>query len=131
MGCPCLFERSLLQAYPVIQKVEVYTFAAVLAEMDGKLREKFHREEEWIKRAVRHVAVVDKVVKPDARLAILKDEPGNRILECVRHAGAEVIVTGDRHLLSLESFEGIRIVILAGFLDQEHALLQPSLFHSL
>lgn len=102
-------------------RVEVYTSAAILTETAGKLREKFHWEDEWIKRAVRHIAVVAKVVKPDARLAILKDEPDNRILECARHTGAEVIVTGDRHLLSLVSFEGIRIVTLADFLEQERA----------
>ena len=102
-------------------RVEVYTSAAILTETAGKLREKFHWEDEWIKRAVRHIAVVARVVKPDARLVILKDEPDNRILECARHAGAEVIVTGDRHLLSLESFEGIRIVTLADFLGQERA----------
>jgi len=102
-------------------RVEVYTSAAILTEMAGKLREKFHWEDEWIKRAVRHIAVVAMVVKPGARLAILKDEPDNRILECARHAGAEVIVTGDRHLLSIVSFEGIRIVTLADFLEQERA----------
>ena len=102
-------------------RVEVYTSAAILTETAGKLREKFHWEDEWIKRAVRHIAVVARVVKPDTRLAILKDEPDNRILECARHAGAEVIVTGDRHLLSIGSFEGIRIVTLADFLEQERA----------
>jgi putative PIN family toxin of toxin-antitoxin system len=102
-------------------RVDVYTSAAILTETAGKLREKFHWEDEWIKRAVRHIAVVARVVKPDSRLAILKDEPDNRILECARHAGAEVIVTGDRHLLSIGSFEGIRIVTLADFLEQERA----------
>ena len=102
-------------------RVEVYTSAAILTETAGKLREKFHWEDEWIKRAVRHIAVVARVVKPDTRLAILKDEPDNRILECARHAGAEVIVTGDRHLLSIGSFEGIRIVTLADFLEQKRA----------
>ena len=102
-------------------RVEVYTSAAILTETAGKLREKFHWEDEWIKRAVRHIAVVARVVKPDARLAILKDEPDNRILECARHTGAEVIVTGDRHLLLIGSFEGIRIVTLSDFLEQERA----------
>jgi putative PIN family toxin of toxin-antitoxin system len=105
----------------VEEMVEVYTSAAILTETAGKLREKFHWEDDWIKRAVRHIALVARVVKPVVRLAVLKDEPDNRILECARHAGAEVIVTGDRHLLSLESFEGIRITNLADFLEQERA----------
>ena len=102
-------------------RVEIYTSAAILTEMAGKLREKFHWEDGWIKSAVRHIAVVARVVKPDTRLAILKDEPDNWILECARYAGAEVIITGDKHLLVLASFEGIRIVTLNEFLEQEHA----------
>ncbi len=48
---------------------------------------------------------------------MLADEPDNRILERARDAGAELIVTGDRHLVDLGRYEGIAIVTLASFLD--------------
>ena len=46
---------------------------------------------------------------------MLADEPDNRILECAQGAGAEVIVTGDKHLLDLVAFEGIKIIRIADF----------------
>ena len=98
---------------------EVYTSVAILTETAAILRGKFRWEDEWIKKALRHIARIARVIKPNIRLAILKDDPDNRILECAKHAGAEVIVTGDRHLLALSSFEGISIMTLADFLDME------------
>ena len=92
---------------------------AILTETAAILHGKFRWEDEWIKKALRHIARIARVIKPNTRLAILKDDPDNRILECAKHAGAEVIVTGDRHLLTLSSFEGIPIMTLADFLDRE------------
>lgn len=97
-------------------KIEVYTSVPIITEMAEKLREKFHWEDDQIRVAVKHVTKIAKVVKPEIRLKILADEPDNRVLECARHAGAEFIVTGDRHLLDLGSFEGIKIENITGFL---------------
>jgi predicted nucleic acid-binding protein len=47
---------------------------------------------------------------------VLEDEPDNRILECAVIAEADLIVTGDHHLLDLREFEGIPLVRLADFL---------------
>jgi putative PIN family toxin of toxin-antitoxin system len=87
-----------------------------MTEMARKLREKFHWEDNRIRTAIRHIAKIAEVVKPEVKLKILADGPDNRILECARHAGAEYIVTGDRHLLRLTSFEGIKIISIADFL---------------
>ena len=81
--------------------VELVTSVSILTELAGKLRGKFHWDDEQIKAAVRHVAAVAAVVKPAERLAVLADEPDNRILECALEARAELIVTCDRHLLEL------------------------------
>ncbi len=97
-------------------EIEVYTSVPVVTEMARILRSKFHWEDDQIRAAVRHIARVSEVVKPEARLRILADDPDNRVLECARHAGAEFIVTGDGHLLKLASFEGIKIVSIADFL---------------
>jgi putative PIN family toxin of toxin-antitoxin system len=110
-------EKAWLLA--VERQWEVYTSVAILTETAAILRGKFRWEDEWIKRALRYIARIAKVIKPNIRLAILRDDPDNRILECAKHAGAEVIVTGDRHLLALSSFEGISIMTLADFLAME------------
>lgn len=99
-------------------EVELVTSVPILTELARKLKEKFHWDDDRIKAAVRHVAAAAVVVKPKERLAVLADEPDNRILECAREAGAELIVTGDRHLLDLGTCEGAAIVTLAAFLDE-------------
>jgi putative PIN family toxin of toxin-antitoxin system len=108
-------EAAYLKA--VNGELELFTSVPILTELAGKLRGKFHWEDEQIKAAVRHVAAVAAVVKPVEQLAVLFDDPDNRILECAREAGAEMIVTGDRHLLALGRYERIDIVSLAAFLD--------------
>jgi len=107
-------EAAYLKA--VNGEVELFTSVPILTELAGKLRGKFHWEDEQIKAAVRHVAAVAAVVKPVERLAVLADEPDNRILECALESRAELIVTGDRHLLELARYEGTDIVSLAAFL---------------
>lgn len=97
-------------------KVEVFTSVAILTEMAGKLREKFHWRDELIKVTIKHIAKTAKVIKPSIKINMLADEPDNRILECAQEAGAEVIVTGDKHLLDLVAFEAIKIIRIADFL---------------
>mgnify|MGYP002813602526 FL=1 len=107
-------------------KVEVFTSVAILTEMAGKMREKFHWRDELIKATIKHIAKTAKVIKPSIKINILADEPDNRILECAQGAGAEIIVTGDKHLLDLVSFKGIKISRIADFLKSIVPTLQRS-----
>jgi len=58
------------------------------------------------------------VCRPLDRLSVIADEPDNRVLECAVEGAADTIVTGDAHLLRLESYEGIAIVRPAAALRQ-------------
>ena len=51
-------------------------------------------------------------------ITILQDPKDEIFLSCALDAGADVIVSGDRHLLSLKAFEGIPIVLVRQFLDR-------------
>ncbi len=57
------------------------------------------------------------IVATTQRLQLLRDDPDNRILECAVAGRADLIVTGDRQMLDLREFEGIRIVSLRSYLD--------------
>jgi uncharacterized protein len=57
------------------------------------------------------------VVDVERRIAVCADETDNRVLEAAVNGGADYIVTGDKHLLELDPFEGIRIVRPAEFLS--------------
>ena len=58
------------------------------------------------------------LVAPRKRLAVLDDEPDNRILECAVTGSADIIVTGDRAMLDLRAYQGIRILSLRQFLNE-------------
>lgn len=58
-------------------------------------------------------------VKPTDAVEVVKDDPAdNRVLECALAANADVIVSGDRHLLKLRSFDGIPIVTAKAALEK-------------
>jgi predicted nucleic acid-binding protein len=53
------------------------------------------------------------VVEPDFKLDAVPDDPDdNRVLECAVAGKADFIVSGDRHLLRIGSYEGIAIVTI-------------------
>jgi putative PIN family toxin of toxin-antitoxin system len=49
-------------------------------------------------------------VNPAARIDALRDQPDNRILECAVESNANLIVSGDFHLVDLKNYEGVGIV---------------------
>lgn len=57
------------------------------------------------------------LVKPTQRLEIIKEDPAdNRFLEAACEAKANVIVSGNHHLLSLKTFRNIPIITSKEFL---------------
>ena len=106
------------QAFLLAQrrKVELYTSLPILTETARVLREKFDQSEQDITAALKMIGRVATIVRPVRKVTILKDVPDNRILECAVTADADLIVTGDSHLIKLKEFEGIPIARLADFL---------------
>ncbi len=98
--------------------IMLYSSVPILTELARKLQDKFKWDSDRVKAAVSHIAAVATVLKPSERICVVADEPDNRILECAVAASADMVVTGDRHLLVLETHEGIDIVTLADFLER-------------
>lgn len=107
-------ERAFLLAQQ--KRFELYTSVAILTETASKLREKFNQSEEDVKHALTIIARAAEVLKPTLKLSVLKDEPDNRILECAIESSADIVVTGDRHLLKLRKFRSFSIIRLADLL---------------
>lgn len=61
------------------------------------------------------------VTNAPRRATVLADEADNMVLDCALSCGADAVVSGDRHLLALRSFEGIQIVTPAEFLALSEA----------
>ena len=96
---------------------ELFTSMSILTETANTLRTKFEWSDDKVQRVLRSISRIATVLKTRPHLHILRDEPDNRILECALLAEADIIVTGDRHLLSLKRHCGITIVKLADFLQ--------------
>ncbi len=58
------------------------------------------------------------LVEPSRRLSVFRDEPDNRILECVVEGRAAAIVTGDKAILAVGEYEGVRMISLARYLER-------------
>jgi uncharacterized protein len=83
------------------------------------LARKFRRDAEQLAHDAILLASIGEIVATKLRLQLLQDEPDNRILERAVAGRANLIVTGDRELLDLKQFEGIRIVSLRSYLDMK------------
>jgi putative PIN family toxin of toxin-antitoxin system len=95
---------------------ELYTSVAILTELARKLEEKFGWEKPRIVQLIRSMSDVALVLKTRPCLKVLSDDPDKRILECASKAEAELLVTGDNHLLELEEYGNCKIVKLSPFL---------------
>ncbi|HEX4984948.1 MAG TPA: putative toxin-antitoxin system toxin component, PIN family, partial [Burkholderiales bacterium] len=77
---------------------------AVLDELLGILARKFSRDAEELAHVAVFLSDITTTVKPRRKLAVLADEPDNRVLECAVAGGAEIVVTGDKDFLALGVF---------------------------
>jgi putative PIN family toxin of toxin-antitoxin system len=90
----------------------------IIEEVLSVLASKFSRDREELSRVAVILGELGEVVEPSRRLKGLRDEPDNRILECAVRGDAEAIVTGDKAMLALVAYEGIRLMTLAEYLDR-------------
>jgi putative PIN family toxin of toxin-antitoxin system len=96
--------------------VDLFTSVAILTELAAKLRTKFDWNEDRIRVALKSISRTAHVVKTRAHLSIVRDATDNRILECTEKVTADLIVTGDPHLLRLRRFGNAGIVRVSTFL---------------
>ena len=89
----------------------------IIDELLGILARKFARDAEELAHVAVFLSELALTVKPRRKLHVVKDEPDNRILECALAGHAEAIVTGDKALLALKQYAGVRIVSLREYLE--------------
>ena len=84
---------------------------AIIREVAGVLRDDLDWEEPVIIAQLKLIVKVAEMVKPSIILSVvISDDDDNRILECAVSGNANLIVSGDHHLLDLKSFQGIGII---------------------
>jgi uncharacterized protein len=97
------------------------TSPALLDELDEKLRIKFEISAADADLFRRRLEATAEVVSTVPTLSVIKDDPDDdRVLECSVAGRADVIVSGDRHLKRLGTYDGSLILTVRQFLDKLH-----------
>lgn len=99
---------------------------AIREEVTATLREKFIRNDNQIREGCEPLWEVAELIETTTQLKIITADPDDdRILECAVDGQADIIVTGDDHLLRLNQsprqppIDRIRIMIPREFLDEQ------------
>ena len=101
-------------------RIDGFTTNALVAELEGVLlRPKFGLEANQVTAIVDLVRQTFMAVAPrEAVAAVIDDPDDDAVLEAALAAGADVVVSGDDHLLHLREFRGIRIVSPAELIEE-------------
>jgi putative PIN family toxin of toxin-antitoxin system len=84
-----------------------------------KYPEKFQMDEEDIQKEVETIRYFAEFVDPDEEITAVDDDPDeDKFLEAAVAGNVDYIVSGDRHLLDLDSFQGIDIVEPRAFYER-------------
>ena len=101
------------------REIHLLTSPAILEETLGILKRKFGYTPEQIADAKKRIeAACYGVFTPTVKLEVVKDDPDDdKILELAAQIG-DAVVSGDKHLLRLGEFRGIKIQRPADFLAE-------------
>ena len=84
-----------------------------------KYPEKFHMDEDDVQQEVETIRYFAEFVDPDEEITAVEDDPDDdKFLEAAVAGNVDYIVSGDRHLLDLDSFQRIEIVEPRAFYER-------------
>jgi uncharacterized protein len=108
-------------------EVDCFTSIPILEELHEVLqRPKFGLSAEQAQSIIEELSNLCDVVTPSVSVREITDDPDDdRILECALQAKADVIVSGDAHLLALATYGGTRILSPADLLKQMRRTAPP------
>jgi putative PIN family toxin of toxin-antitoxin system len=109
--------RELLRR-GIANEFSIITSDLILKELVSVLnRPKFKTNEDEINRIMLALIKSAEIVIVKSKLEAVKEDPkDNIIIETAYDGKADIIVSGDRHLLTLKTFKGIRIMTVEGML---------------
>lgn len=110
------YSASVLDLALTVENMQLILSEPILKELQAVLnrdevRERFSYSRHDIKQLVSRLRALAKIVPLRSRFAVIKEDPqDDAILNTAYSGNADYIVSGDRHLLILRRFKGIRIV---------------------
>jgi len=92
-------------------RIILLTSPAILSELEEKVRNKLGWSHERVTLFLKIIRDIVEIVEPQITLQVVEaDEDDNRILECAVTGNASLIVTFDKDLLRLKSYETTGII---------------------
>ena len=88
----------------------------ILLEIADVLSRKFHRNADQVAASLARVRAASETVHPRFTVADCPDPDDNRVLEAAIEGRADLIVSGDKHLLNMNPFRGVEICTVASLL---------------
>lgn|GEM_PF-142310 len=89
----------------------------ILAELSNVYLRKFHLNNRAVSGQIKRILNNAQLVEPSEKITAIKmDKSDNKVLECAVACKAEIIVSGDFHLLEIKKFRNIVIIKPADFL---------------
>lgn len=101
-------------------RLRMVVCADILDEVKAVLEgQKFRFPASIVYAVLREIETVAKLAEPWNVIPIVEDDPSDdRVLACALESKAGFLITGDRHLLDLKKYEGVRIMSPAQFLKE-------------
>ena len=92
-------------------KYELYSSDAILVELQNKLEsDKFGFDRQMIVSMIQQIRKIVMIVYPKEKIIASRDPNDNKILECAKEAKADIIISFDKDLLTLNEYDGIKII---------------------
>lgn len=110
------------QILPHLNRLVLLTSEAILAEVERvlhypRIQRRYQLHDEVITEYLQRLRVVSTIVAVRTSIAVIAADPDDdKFLACALDGGAEYIVSGDPHLLSLQQYQHIRMITPADFL---------------
>lgn len=100
-------EQALTKAF---EEADVAICQPIVDEIEDVAVRRFLRKFETLRPRLAQLLVSVIFVTVRGDLQVCRDPDDDIVLECARNAAAQIIISGDRDLLELQTFDGISIL---------------------
>ena len=99
-------------------QISIFTSSQIEKEINKKLKTKFGLSDEEVAQILFDFSTFTLPIKASRKITVIDDDPDDdKFIECAVASRAGFIVSGDKHLLNLKEYKGIKIMKAADFLS--------------
>ena len=103
--CSILLKRAKLKEF------KLFVCPVVIEEIKNVLKQKFKAEKETIEEALEVIMETSVFVEITEEIkGVCRDRDDDLILSCALSSGANYLISGDKDLLELKEYKGIKII---------------------